>query len=225
VVNKLLIDLDGTLLDFNEGEKNAFISTIKHFTGYEPTDYECNKFSVINEYYFNEYRLGKMDRNEFHFKRFNDIYSFLKLSGDIEKSDNYYVDSLKYQSNLYSDVVDSLKYLYKKYDLYIASNGMTEVQKKRLNLACIDKYFKKIYVSEEIGYNKPDKEFFEYIFKDLNDYDINNYAIIGDRLESDILGGINAGIKTIYLRRNEILRDDIKPDYEILGLDEINKIL
>lgn len=225
MIKNVLIDLDGTLLDFSKGEKNAFIDTIKHFTSYEPIDYECEKFSIINEYYFNQYRMGKMDRNEFHINRFKEIYDFLKLNANIEESDLYYVNSLKYQANLFDDVINALKYLSKKYDLFIASNGMTSVQIKRLETAGIAKYFKKVYVSEEIGFNKPDNEFFEYIFNDLNDHEKDNYIIIGDRLETDVLGGINVGIITIYLRRNEILRDDIKPDYEIDSLNEINKIL
>ena len=225
MIEKVLIDLDGTLLDFSKGEKNAFIDTIKHFTGYEPTDYECQKFSIINEYYFNQYRMNNMSRDEFHYQRFKEIYEFLKLNASIEESDLYYVNSLKYQANLFDDVVDALKYLSKKYELFIASNGMYSVQLKRMETAGIDKYFKKSYVSEEIGFNKPDIEFFDYVFKDLNEYDKEKYIIIGDRLETDVLGGINAGIKTIYLRRNEIMRDDIKPDYEISSLNEINKIL
>ncbi len=225
MISKLLIDLDGTLLDFSKGERAAFLATIKRFTGYEPVDYECEKFSIINEFYFNEYRMGKMDRDEFHVKRFKEIYDFLKLGADPVESDKFYVESLKYQANLFDDVIDALKYLSKKYDLYIASNGMTEVQIKRLELAGISNYFKKIYVSEEVGYNKPDIEFFDYVFNDLADSDKSHYAIIGDRLESDILGGNNAGIMTIYLKRNEILRDDIKPSYEILSFNEINKIL
>lgn len=225
MIKNVLIDLDGTLLDFSKGEKNAFIDTIKHFTSYEPIDYECEKFSIINEYYFNQYRMGKMDRNEFHLRRFKEIYDFLKLNANIEESDLYYVNSLKYQANLFDDVINALKYLSKKYDLFIASNGMTSVQIKRLETAGISKYFKKVYVSEEIGFNKPDNEFFEYIFNGLNDHEKDNYIIIGDRLETDVLGGINVGIKAIYLRRNEILRDDIKPDYEIDSLNEINKIL
>ena len=225
MIDKLLIDLDGTVLDFSKGERNAFILTVKKFTEYEPTDFDCEKFSVINEFYFNEYRTGKMDRNTFHHNRFKDIFEYLKLNADIDESDNYYVDSLKYQAILYDDVIDALKYLSKKYELYVASNGMTEVQKKRLELAGVDKYFKKSYVSEELGHNKPEIEFFDYIFNDLNDFDKSHYAIIGDRLESDILGGFNAGITTIYLERCEMTCDEVKPDYKISSLNEINKIL
>lgn len=224
MIDKVLIDLDGTLLDFSKGEKKAFIETIKKFTGYTPDDFECQKFSIINEFYFNEYRNKKMDRDTFHFNRFKEIYEYLKLNADIMESDTYYVNALKYNAEIYDDVLDGIKYLTKKYDLYVVSNGMTEVQRKRTELAGLSKYFKKYYISEECGANKPDIEFFDYVFNDINDFDKSHYIIIGDRLDTDVLGGINASIKTIYLARKEIY-SDIKPDYEIQSLKEINNIL
>ena len=101
---------------------------------------------------------------------------------------------------------------------------MIEVQSKRMELSGLNKYFKKYFISEECGANKPDIKFFEYIFNNLNDYDKSNYIIIGDRLDTDILGGINAGIKTLYINRNNI-NNEIKPDYEIFDFNEIKNIL
>jgi len=220
----VLIDVDGTLLDFKLGEKNAIKETINHFFNYELNNDEINKYSDINEFYFKEYQNDKMKRSEFHFNRFNEFIKYLGFKGDVIEINNYYLNSLKYQAILYDDILDNLLYLSKKYKLFVASNGMTNVQKKRLEIANIDKYFIKNYVSEEVGYNKPDKKFFDYIFKDLNDFDNNNYVIIGDRLDSDILGGINTNIKTIYLNRKNIL-NDIKPDYVISSFNEIKNIL
>ena len=224
MIKNVLIDLDGTLLDFNKGERNAFIETINKFAGIIPNDDVCNEFSKINEFYFQEYSKGKMERKEFHYNRFKGIYEYLNIEADIIKSNEYYIESLKYQANIYDDVLDTLKYLSNKYNLFVASNGMTSVQIERLSKAKIDNYFKKVYVSEEIKYNKPDVKFFEYIFNDLNDFNRDDYIIIGDRLDSDIKGGINAGIKTIYLNRDNI-NGDIRPDYEIKGFNEIVAIL
>ncbi|MCR5647875.1 MAG: HAD hydrolase-like protein, partial [Acholeplasmatales bacterium] len=70
----------------------------------------------------------------------------------------------------------------------------------------------------------PDERFFNYIFNDLNDYEKKNYVIIGDRLDSDILGGKISGIKAIYLNRDNT-KGDIKPDYEIKSFKEITVIL
>ena len=224
MIKYVLFDLDGTLLDFNKGEKMAFIDTMKKFMNYIPNNTECNEFSNINEYYFNEFKEGRMERKEFHFNRFKKIYEYLKYDGDILESNKYYINSLKYQAELYDDVLDTIKYLKDKYRLFVASNGMTEVQVKRLEISNLNNYFEKNYVSEDIGFNKPDIEFFEFIFKDLNDYDKDNYIIIGDRLDSDIEGALNSGIKSIYINRNNI-NNDIKPDYEVKSLLEIKNIL
>ena len=224
MIKYILFDLDGTLIDFNKGEKMAFIDTIKKYMNYIPSDLECKRFSDINEYYFNEFKEGRMDRKTFHFNRFKKIYEYLKYDGDIINSNEYYINSLKYQAELYDDVLDILNYLKNKYRLFIASNGMTLVQIKRLEIANINNYFEKNYISEDIGYNKPDIEFFNYIFNDLNDFDKDKYIIIGDRIDSDILGAINSGIKSIYLNRNNI-SDNIKLNYEIKSLLEIKNIL
>ena len=220
----ILFDLDGTLLDFNTGEKNAFSDTIKYFSNYKVNDIECKEFSKINEYYFNEYSKGNMDRKTFHYHRFDEIKKYLRLDFDSIKANEYYVNSLKYQANLYDDVINILDYLFNKYILFVASNGQTIVQNKRLETAGIDKYFKKYYISEDVGYNKPNEEFFNYIFDDLKDYKKEEYVIIGDRLDTDIFGGINVGIKTIYINRFNI-SNDIKPDYEIKSLKELKNIL
>ncbi|MCR5350540.1 MAG: HAD-IA family hydrolase, partial [Acholeplasmatales bacterium] len=135
-----------------------------------------------------------------------------------------YVEFLKYEAQLFDDCLDVIKYLYNKYDLYIASNGMGDVQQKRIELAGIDKFFIKSYISQNVGFNKPDLGFFEYVFKDLNDDNKDNYVIIGDRIDSDILGGINSNIHTIFVNRN-IIKSDIKAEYEIISLDEIKNIL
>ena len=223
MIKYILFDLDGTILDFNMGERDAFIKTINKYSDYKLKDKDILKFSEINEYYFNKYKNGIMDRKTFHFNRFNEISKYLNINIDSILANSYYVEELKYEAEKYNDVDDIIDYLKNKYDLFIASNGMNEVQIKRIELAGLDKYFKKYYISENIGFNKPDVGFFDFIFNDLSDFDKSHYIIIGDRLDSDILGGINAGIKTIYVNRSNI--DGIKPDFEIKSLDEIKNIL
>ena len=224
MIEYVLIDLDGTLLDFSSGEKNAFGDTIKYFSNYELKEKDYKKFSDINEYYFNEYSKGNMSRNEFHYKRFEEIYKYLKLDCPIEESDKYYIDSLREQAIPFYEVLDCINYLKDKYKLYVASNGMTSVQKRRLEKINMLSYFIEIYVSEAVGYNKPDTGFFEYIIKDINDFDKSKYIIIGDRLDSDIKGGKDFGIRTIFLDRANKY-DVVDSDYKINSLLEIKKIL
>lgn len=224
MIKYLLIDLDGTILNFKSGERKAFISTIKEYTSYNLTDEDINIFSDLNERLFNEFASGKMKRIEFQIKRFNEIAKIYNIEIDAEKANAYYINKLKYMGDLYEDVADTLTYLSTKYILLIASNGMLEIQNKRLENAQIRNLFQKNYVSEVIGYNKPDSRFFEYIFNDLNDYDPNHYIMIGDRLDTDILGAKSVGIKGILVNRDNMIGKVI-PDYEVSSFDQIKNIL
>ena len=283
MMKNILIDLDGTLLNFNLAEKNAFSEAIKYYTGYNINDIEAKEFSKINDYYFVKYKDNEMTRDEFHYQRFvkikeylnldydanlvdkyytgydindieakefskiNDYYfvkykdnemtrdefhyqrfvkikEYLNLDFDANLVDKYYINALKYHAEIFDDVIDTLDYLYDKYNLYVVSNGMYDVQIKKLELAKLNKYFKNIYISERVGYKKPELGFFGYVYNDIKDLNKSNYVIIGDRLDSDILGGNNFGITTIYLNRDNI-SGDIKANYEIKSLYDLKKIL
>ena len=218
----LLIDLDGTLLDFKMGEKEAFIETLNKCGYKNISDEICNEFSKINEYYFNEYAKNNMTRDMFHYKRFNDIFKELDIKYDPMDADKIYVESLKYQAQLFPDILDTLDFLSKKYTLYIASNGINEIQEKRLLKANILSYFKEVFASEAIGFNKPKKEFFEYIIKKIGDTNLDSYLMIGDRFDTDILGAKNVCIKSILINRDNNL---VNHEIEIKRFDELKKIL
>lgn len=214
----ILFDLDGTLMDFNKGERNAFIKTIAHFNNYVPNEDEIRFFSSTNERLFNEFAKGKMKRIEFQESRFKEITDYMHITGDISIFNKYYVEELKYQADLFDDCIEVLEYLSKKYKLFIASNGMNEVQLKRLKKAQIYDRFDGIYISEVIGHNKPDKEFFEYIIKDIKDNDIKEYIMIGDRYDTDILGARNLGIDGILISKE---KKDCKTIQSLIELKNI----
>lgn len=224
MIKNILIDLDGTILNFNAGERKSFIKTIKEFSKYILKEEDILLFSEINERLFNEYASGKMIRIVFQEERFKEIFNALNISADASRANKFFIDKLKYSAELYDDVIDTLLYLNEKYNLYIASNGMMAVQTKRLETAGILHLFNRCYVSEAIGVNKPDIKFFNYIFNDLNNYNKEEFIIIGDRLETDIQGGINANIKTILINRDNV-KGNIKPNYEIKSLLELKKLL
>ena len=113
-----------------------------------------------------------------------------------------------------------------KYDLYIASNGTARVQAGRIGRSGISKYFKKIFVSEEIGHNKPSPEFFDACFGVIGEDKRCESIIIGDSLTSDILGGLNAGILTcLYNPKKKEINDGIKAHYEVNRLEDIPSLI
>jgi 2-haloacid dehalogenase len=111
-----------------------------------------------------------------------------------------------------------------KYDVYVITNGVKRVQTKRLSLVNITKYFKKIYISEEVGYQKPNIEYFEYVLNDLKITNKEDLLIIGDSLSSDIKGGINSGIDTMWYNP-KYLTTDVKYTYQIHNYDEFFEII
>ena len=220
----ILLDLDGTILDFHRGEANALRKTLIKYLNYEINIDDISYFKKINEELFLNISEEKMKRIDFQNKRFELMFKYLNKEGDFVNANLYYIDKLQYEANLYDDSINALKYLSKKHKVYIASNGQAFVQYGRIKEAKIEEYISKIYISEELGFNKPNVNFFNEIFKDLNDYNLNNYIMIGDRLDSDIMGAKNANIKSIYLNRKGDFSNS-NANFNIKSLNELGNIL
>jgi 2-haloacid dehalogenase len=130
------------------------------------------------------------------------------------------------QHDCIDGAVELLNSLQSKYQLYIITNGVSKTQYKRLHDAKLDQYFKKIFVSEDIGYQKPMKEYFEAIIQRIPNFDFKTTLIIGDSLTADILGGSQMNIDTCWFNPGMKENDtDIKPAYEIYQLCDFNKVL
>ena len=120
---------------------------------------------------------------------------------------------------------EALEALQKKYRLFLVSNGTAAVQKGRMTSANLYRFFEQVFVSEEIGYNKPSKEYFDACFARIPDFDREKAVIVGDSLTSDILGGKNAGITTVWVNPEHLPWGNIQPDYEIEALRQLEPLL
>ena len=220
----ILLDLDGTILDFHKGEANSLSKSLKEFLDYDAKIEDIKYFKKINEELFLNFSEGKMKRIDFQNKRFELMFEYLNKKADYEKANLFYINDLQFQSILYDDSIDALNYLFKNHKIFIASNGQAFVQYGRIKEANIEKYITKIYISENLGFNKPNVNFFKKIFEDLNDYNLDNYIMIGDRLDSDILGAKNINIKSIYLNRKGDFSNSFATK-NIKSLKELENIL
>jgi 2-haloacid dehalogenase len=121
---------------------------------------------------------------------------------------------------------EAVEALSKKYKLYLASNGTAKVQAGRLKSANISRFFEEVFVSQELGANKPSLEYFEKCFARIPGFDKRKAMIVGDSLTSDILGGQNAGIATCWVNpKHKAGREDIRVDYEIEALSQLEDLL
>lgn len=221
----LFIDLDDTILDFKKAENVALRKTLREF-GLDPTDAVCARYSVINQGYWERLERKELTRDQVLFGRFETLFQEYGIVADPVTVSHRYTENLSIGHYFLPGAEEALKALSQKYRLFITSNGTTHVQESRLKSADIEKYFEGIFISQQIGVNKPDKGFFDGCFARIPNFDPTKAMIVGDSLTSDILGGINAGIATCWVNpKGKKARADICPDYEIESLAKLEDLL
>ena len=215
MIRNVLFDLDDTLFDFHKAEKIALTKTLVHF-GIDPTEETLALYSTINAAHWKRLELGEISREEVKVGRYRELF----------KTTAYYESMLAIGHYFMPGAPELLEELYRKYRLYIVSNGTAKVQEGRIGSSGIAKYMDGIFISQILGANKPDKQFFDTCFAEIPDFSLSETVIIGDSLSSDIKGGINAGITTVWFNPKGIENDnDIKPDYTIKELSEVPGLL
>ncbi len=221
----VFLDLDNTILDFSKAEHFSLSGTLRDL-GIEPTDEMIQLYSKINLLQWEKLERGEIDREEILTRRFVPFFEAIGIEGDSCKAELLYEEYLCRSTFMVDGAKQLLEAIYNDYDLYVASNGIGFVQERRLNGARIKKYFKEVFVSEELGFNKPDKRFFQRCFEAAPQISPQRCVIVGDSLTSDILGGINAGIPTVWFNPGRSAgREDIVPDYEINALSMLPELL
>ena len=221
----IFLDLDDTILDFKKAERIAIGKTIRDF-GVEPTEEVLHRYHLINKWHWEQLELGKLTRAEVLENRFGVLFAELGVDADKTACARAYEKNLSIGHYFLPGAEEAVDSLSKKYRLFLASNGTASVQKGRMTSANLYRFFEKVFVSQEIGHNKPSKEYFDACFAQISGFDPKKAMIVGDSLSSDILGGIRAGITTVWVNpAHQPGREDIKPDYEIEALSQLEELL
>lgn len=221
----LFLDLDDTILDFHKAEYIAIGKTLQSF-GLEPTEQVRARYSVINKQHWERLERKELTREEVLVGRFATLFREYGIETDAVQCARRYEDFLSIGHYFLPGAEEALERLSKKYKLYLASNGTAKVQAGRLQSANISHYFEEIFVSQEIGADKPSVEYFQRCFDRIPGFDPAQAMIVGDSLTSDILGGKNAGIATCWVNpKGAPCRADIVPDHVIGSLAELEALL
>lgn len=221
--NTLLFDVDDTILDFKAAELQG-LSKLFGNHGYELSNELLSSYQTLNHQLWKDYEENKRTREEVLNTRFGLFFERLGKNVDSEAMEKEYRQYLNQGSQRLGNSLAVVSDLSKKADLYVVTNGVAKTQYHRLAASKLLPYFKEIFVSETIGYQKPQLGFFQHIFNKITPMDLKKTVIIGDSLSSDIQGGKNAGIDTIWLNTNQ-QKANIQPTYTIQTLDEIYQIL
>ena len=221
----LFLDLDDTILDFHKAERLAIAKTIRQF-GLEPTEEVLHRYHLINKWHWEQLELGKLTRDQVLENRFGALFAEFGVQADQAACARAYEWNLSIGHYFLPGAEEALEALSKKYRLFLASNGTASVQKGRMTSANLYRFFEKVFVSQEIGHNKPSLAYFEAAFAQIPGFDKAKCIMVGDSLTSDIRGGIQAGIKTCWVNPAHASHpENIVPDYQIEYLHQLDDLL
>jgi len=219
----LLFDADNTLLDFNKAENEAFLA-LSALDSDVFNEKHYRLYHDINDSLWKALEKREVTKAELKILRFCLLYESLGVNVSDEKLStivNTYPKYLAQGTALIDGALDVIKELYPKYDIYIITNGLYDVQTARFNKSELKKYIKALFISEEIGYEKPDKNFFEWVINTVGDKNKSNYLVIGDSLSSDIDGALAFGFDSIYFDREGKGSGTRRPTITISSLREL----
>ena len=221
----VLMDLDDTLLDFHSSEAWALKNALSSL-GVDSSEKTAARYSEINDSLWKKLEQGKITRERLLVERFEILFSELGADCSAHETWKMYESYLSKTHFFVPHAKELLEDIYNEYELYIVSNGTASVQHGRIACSELSKYFRGIFISQEIGINKPQKGFFDYCFNKIHDFLKEKTIIVGDSLTSDIKGGNNAGIQTCWYNPRGIkCPDDVTVNYEIKDILQLKNIL
>jgi YjjG family noncanonical pyrimidine nucleotidase len=198
----LFFDLDNTIWDFNSNSFDALyialdkLQLLKKIGSYEVF---FLIYENVNAELWERYRQGLITKKDLSVQRFEASFEKhgtpLSFGGGIVNE--AYLTEMPFQTKLVEGARKVLEYLHGRYEMAIITNGFKEVQYEKIHKSELSKYFRKIFISEEIGAQKPGRKIFEYAIKSMN-APKKSTLMIGDSWEADIVGAMNFGIDQIY---------------------------
>lgn len=221
----LLFDADNTLLDFDENERVSLSKAFREF------NIPCDEQTIalyhdINLMYWQMLAENRIGKEELLTKRFETLFERIGVKADPVQTENFYRTRLGEGFQVVPGAMEVCRKLKDDFKLYVITNGVTRTQQSRLKGSGFWDLMDGIFISDEIGYDKPDVRFFEYVQNHIKGFRKEKALVIGDSLFSDIRGGVDFGLDTCYLNAyHKPNTSKIKPIYEIQDIVELLTIL
>jgi YjjG family noncanonical pyrimidine nucleotidase len=221
----LLFDADNTLFDFSQGEIETFKELGQKYN-FEVTKSLMEDYHRINKACWKAYEEGTLSQDKLRVLRFENFINYFNFDIDPIEMEKDFTSILSNQSHLIKDTHFVLEQLSKQgYDIQLITNGLVEAQYGRLKATDIEKYFSNIFISGEMGCQKPDIEYFDIVLDSIKAKK-DECLVIGDRLESDILGAMKSNLDSVWLNiKNKDLPNEFTPTYVITDLASLLNIL
>lgn len=230
-IKVIFIDIDNTLLSFDEYVKQSMKNGFEHFRLRKFENWMLDEFHSINLKLWRQIEDKEITFEELGQIRWNMVFEKLGIDFDGVVFEKYFRDCLTDSAIPVNGAYEMLDYLKDKYILFAASNGPYDQQTNRLRIGNMLDYFEAVYASEAVGASKPSVKFFDYAFRDLSErlgetVIPEEALIIGDSITADMVGGANYGLKTCWYNRHKAqLPKKVELDYTIEKLEEVKNIL
>ncbi len=224
----LFFDLDRTLWDFDANSRETLMEMYHEFSlrVYVPDFFSFYRaFHEVNDQLWLAYRKEEISKQELRWKRFYLTLGNFNCS-DIDlakKLDEVYVKRSPFKTKLFPGTIETLELLDGKFRMFILTNGFAEVQFVKLENCGLQKFFEKVFISEQVGVQKPAKGYFEFVLQDLN-VSPSTCLMIGDDCNTDIKGAKSCDIDQVYFNPKKV-KSDCVPTFEITNMQDLLQIL
>ncbi len=227
MIKTLLWDIDGTLLDFGKAEAYGIRKCFEIFGLGACTDEMLARYSKINRKYWEMLERGEITKPQVLRGRFEEFFAGEGIAFDrIDDLNTEYQIRLGDKVFFCPNALEAVTELKGKYRQYAVTNGTLLAQSRKLKESGLDKIFDGVFISDQIGFEKPSVEFFNKVQEQIGKFKSSEVMIIGDSLSSDMKGGNNVNILCCWYNPNgNENKSDIKIDHEIKDISEIFNIL
>jgi len=223
--NTILFDADMTLWDFEASERCA-LAEVTRSLGVTPTPEMEQYYHEVNDALWYQFNLKQVTREELTFRRFADYLAFLGIPGDPAAVNHRYEQALANYSIMLPGAEEMCRTLAQHCALYIITNGLHTAQTGRFSKSPIKPYIRQMFISQDMGCQKPEKVYFDKVLQAIAPVDKRRTVIVGDSLTSDIQGGVNAGLDTIWYNPGHTPADPAIPaTWEADTMDQVMKII
>lgn len=224
----ILFDADRTLFDFDQSQRLA-LGEVYRANGIPETEENIQTYVRLNDQLWARFDKGEISLEELEYIRFRDFAEALGLRDlDANRLNQLYIEALGRNSILLPGAEELCAALASYCQQYIVTNGIKEAQEGRLERSPIRQYIKKMYISGVMGVRKPERAYFELVYHDLGmtPERWRRTVIVGDSLSSDILGGVNGNLDTIwYNPKHKPNGTDIRPTWQADSFDAVKAVI